>query len=109
MTPTELLSLISQLEGLAEKAVQERLTTKFIGPAFLDFRLSADPDVFKTLCAELRVRIEREAVLLEALVAAEDQLSRWPYTSEVIKGLYHPNTLIQKIRSALAEQKDTTP
>jgi len=96
MTPTDLLALISRLEGLFPSVDPTKL-------------MVVDPVHLKTLCAELRVRIEREAVLLEALVAADDQLSRWPYTSEVIKGLYHPNTLIQKIRSALAEQKDTTP
>jgi hypothetical protein len=54
MTPVELLSLISRLEGLAESAW---LTTK----TKADFiALVSDRTTIKTLCSELRARIERE-------------------------------------------------
>ena len=46
--------------------------------------------------------------MLAALKAAEDQLSRWPYTSEVVRGLKHPNTLIQEIRAAIALSEPTS-
>jgi hypothetical protein len=50
MTYTDLLSLISRLEGL----------DVFDARSNDDFNAAVTPEVVKTLCAELRQKIERE-------------------------------------------------
>lgn len=105
MTPTDLLSLISRLEGLAV----------FDARSNDDFNAAVTPEVVKTLCAELRQRIEREGVMLAALKRADQFMTngiemgfiRMPDKGSDDPALETRSAVCAAI--ALAEQKDTTP